>query len=1020
MLRIQLFGSFQITDDEKPVPRLQSDRVQALVAYLVLHRDQSQARQQLAVTFWPDTTDAQARTNLRTLLARLREALPDADQSLVVDAQTVQWRGDAPAAIDLIEFEQALVANRLTEAITFYHGDLLPTCYDDWITGERERLRQAYQLALEQLLQQAEQQHRFDQAIAYAQRLLRHDPLHETTYRHLMRLHALNGDRVSLRRVYDTCTLVLKRELDVEPSLTTRDLYSHLLGLETRPTPIESRPQLSRHNLRHPLTSLIGRERELAWVKELLLTTRLLTLTGAGGSGKTRLAIEAATGLVDYFADGVWLIEFAPLNDAALVPHAVASTLGLLETGGRPLVTALIDVLREKQRLLIFDNCEHLIDACAQLVSALLHACPQLHILSTSRERLDIPGETPFRVPPLSTPDTQQVPMIQELARYEAVRLFIERGGTAIPAYTLTADNATAIARICQRLDGMPLAIELAAARLKTLRAEEIAARLNDRFQLLTGGSRTALPRQQTLRATIEWSYNLLSAAEQVLLQRLSVFAGGWTLEAAECIATDVFVVIDPRIDHDDVMDMLTHLTDKSLIDVDRAQGQNTRYHMLETIRQYAREVLIDSGEEAILQQRHLDYYVQLAERAEPELIGPDQFAWFDRLETEFDNIRTALDWSLTMNLESGLRLASALRRFWMISNHQNECCEYLSRLLQLSTTHPVSLVIRAKALAVLSKLLIGSNELGRAQQLVTESLELCHTTGDVPGETLALLRLAEVFNYLGRASESCQLIERCLALSRAHDDPIRAAEALNVLAFNLPHGPRRIELLEEAQSILRMQGDWVGLCSILGRLVQEEFRQGDYTRARRWLDEMMDLTRRYNSLAGMWTFEIFISGSLALRQGDYAKARIDLEESTRLAHDTGQKILALWALSDLGYVALHQGDSPRAHQIWRKSLDEFREANYPIGIVFNIEGLAGLAVQCGQLARAARLLAWADGTREAIRDNRPAVEQADVDRDLATIHAQLDEATYQVEQEAGRTMTMTEAIAYALKEVVN
>ena len=348
-------------------------------------------------------------------------------------------------------------------------------------------------------------------------------------------------------------------------------------------------------NLPIPLTSFIGREKEIETVKHLLASHgggRLLTLTGAGGSGKTRLALEVAAKLRDVFPDGVWFIDFAPLTDPALVPQSLLTTLGLSEQAGRSTLTIVSDFLQPKRALLILDNCEHLIQACAQLAETLLRACPTLHILATSREALSVAGERLYLVPTLTTPDPAQADL-DTLPQYEAVRLFVERAQTALPGFSLTADNTLAVAQVCHQLDGIPLALELAAARVKALRVEQIAARLaaHEQFRLLTAGSRTALPRHQTLHALIDWSYNLLSEDERLVLQRLSVFAGGCTLEAAEAVC------VGEGVEADAVLDLMTQLVNKSLLISEREQGQRARYRMLETIRQYARERLIEAGE---------------------------------------------------------------------------------------------------------------------------------------------------------------------------------------------------------------------------------------------------------------------------------------------------------------------------------------------------------------------------------------------------------------------------------------
>jgi predicted ATPase/class 3 adenylate cyclase len=388
----------------------------------------------------------------------------------------------------------------------------------------------------------------------------------------------------------------------------------------------------NRHNLPIQLTSFIGRTREIAEVKRLLCTARLVTLTGAGGAGKTRLALQAVADMVESYRDGVWLAEFAPIADPALVPKTVASALNVPEQPGRDLTETLVDALRLKAPLLLLDNCEHLLAACRDLAAALLRKCPQVRILATSREGLGVPGETVWRVPSLSVPeDIRHIPGPTELVGYDAVRLFVDRAVTTTPGFTVTSKNALAVAQVCRRLDGIPLAIELAAARVKVLAVEQIAARLDDRFRLLTGGSKTVLPRQQTLGAAIDWSYHLLSETERLLLGRLSVFAGGWPLDAAEGVCAG------GNVEATDILDLLTSLVDKSLVLAETQCGE-ARYRLLETVRQYARDRLAEAGEEADVRTRHRAWYVALAERAEKEPRGPRQRIW-----REHENLRAAL-----------------------------------------------------------------------------------------------------------------------------------------------------------------------------------------------------------------------------------------------------------------------------------------------------------------------------------------------------------------------------------------
>ncbi len=399
------------------------------------------------------------------------------------------------------------------------------------------------------------------------------------------------------------------------------------------------------NNLPELLTSFIGRQEEISEVSELLTKHRLVTLTGSGGVGKTRLAVRVGKDALANFPDGVWMVELAMLGDPERVVLAAVQALGLREVSGVPIENVLSGYIRDKHLLLILDNCEHLLEACTQMADLLLKKCPHLTLLATSREILGVPGEAPFRVPSMPTPDPKHLPNLEEAAHYDAVHLFTERAEQAAPGFTLNEDNAVAVSTICRRLDGIPLAIELAAARTRVMAPQQVAARLDKVFRLLTGGSRSVLPRQQTLEAAISWSYTLLSEQERLALQRLSVFAGGWTLEAAEA------VVGGNAIQADEVLDLLTSLVDKSLINPVSVAGGINRYRMLEMVRQYAHERLLESGAGERVRDRHLVYYMELAEQAEPHLRGKGMLDWLNRLEDEHENLRLALEWSLAGHL---------------------------------------------------------------------------------------------------------------------------------------------------------------------------------------------------------------------------------------------------------------------------------------------------------------------------------------------------------------------------------
>jgi predicted ATPase len=567
------------------------------------------------------------------------------------------------------------------------------------------------------------------------------------------------------------------------------------------------------NNLPIQITSLIGRELEIAEVQRLLATTRLLSLTGSGGTGKTRLALELAAAVLDSFRDGVWLVELAPLSDSTLVPVTIATVLGVQQEQGRPLTATLTDWLRDKQLLLVLDNCEHLIGACAQFADAMLRASRETRILATSREALGIAGELAYRVPSLATPAIQPSAIRSrpiaagnpqatsskqqaEMLSYAAVRLFVERASFALPAFALNDDNAPAIAQICYRLDGIPLAIELAAARVKVLSAEKIAERLDDRFRLLTGGSRTALPRQQTLRGAIDWSHSLLSQPERALLRRLAVFAGSWTLEAAEVVcAGDGLIAVE-------VLDLLTHLVDKSLVLAD-GQAAEPRYRMLETIRQYARERLLDAQESERLRDRHLKFFFDMVERAEPVLLSAQRAEWIPRLELEHDNLRAALEWACERDVEVARQLAANLRWFWSFGDHLGEALAWYTRVLGLSE--------RATGSRGLAGALLGMGEIANHSVMFNEARAALEQSSDLWRKLGDNTMLAESLVHEAGTLRSFGQTAAALEIFRNHETVFRESAVPYVLAFTLSiwGGPWRSENMITRQQRLYTMKAW-------------------------------------------------------------------------------------------------------------------------------------------------------------------------------------------------------------------
>jgi non-specific serine/threonine protein kinase len=722
------------------------------------------------------------------------------------------------------------------------------------------------------------------------------------------------------------------------------------------------------------LSSFVGRERELATLAELLGQTRLLTLTGTGGVGKTRVAVHLAAGRVERYAQGVWLVELAPLSDLTLVPQAVATAVGVREDGGRSLLDALRDALRQRQLLLVLDNCEHLIATCAELAETLLRACPHLQILATSREALGIGGETVWRVPSLELPERGPLPPLQQLGQCAAVRLFVERAVSAQPRFALSAQNAAAVVAICRRLDGIPLALELAAACAAALPVAEVAARLEHSFRLLTRGSRTALPRQQTLRGTVDWSYDLLSEPERLLFARLSVFAGGFTLEAAEAVCAE------GAIAEDDVLDLLLSLAQKSLLVAEEHDGVVARYRLLEPLRQYAGERLVERGEAAAVQTRHVGYYLALAEAAEPELRGPQQGVWLERLEREHDNLRAALAWSREQAVgELGLRLGGALWKFWSSRGYLSEGRRWLEAVLE--ETGESLTRVRATALHGAGALASMQGDYGRASALFEEALALRRDLSDTGGIAGSLSNLGLVALRQGDYGRASALFEKSLALSRE---------------------------LEDAQ----------GIAHSLRNLGIVALDQGLYERASALFEEALALTKELGD-PGNIAGSLMSLGLIALDQGDYGRAAALQEAALSLLRELGDGWGMAIALSNLGLVAQEQGDHGRAKSLFEESLALCRTLGDKRLSAYGLEGMAGTASVRGQPECAARLLGAADAARRLINVPIPPSERLRYDRLVVTVRAQLDEETFAAAWAAGQALTLEQAVAEALTGAV-
>jgi predicted ATPase/class 3 adenylate cyclase len=763
-----------------------------------------------------------------------------------------------------------------------------------------------------------------------------------------------------------------------------RDLHrpEHIFGLLATGLPAEF-PTLRSldalpNNLPRQLTSFIGREQEIAEIKQRLEQTTLLTIVGAGGAGKTRLALQVAADLLEEFADGVWLVELAPVSDAAQVPQAVASALGVRTEPGRPVADTVTEYLQPKQAMLILDNCEHVVAACAGITERLLRACPRLRFLCTSREALGVAGEVAWRIPSLSLPDPHHLPATERLSEYEAIRLFVERAAAVSPGFALTSEHAAAVASICQRLDGIPLAIELAAARVKVLSVSQVSARLDDRFRLLTGGSRTALPRQQTLRAAMDWSYDLLSEDERAVLRRLSVFAGGWTLEAVEAICAG------QGVEEGEVLDVQSALVDKSLVVVEDL-GSQARYRLLETVRQYARDKLLEAGEAAVWRSRHRDWHLELAEQAEPYLQGPEQTVWLDRLGAEHENLHVALEWSAGSGENDKLvRLALALWWYWLIRGHLTEGNHWAqeavertsgrtairSRVLAAATVlayeegdytqalrcgaegHPVARELNdtlsaAMTLVVLSLIAMARGERDRAASLAEEARALLPDLHNLWGQAIVGLLLAERARVSGNWTESLAGFQRSLEQFRQVGDLWGVALAHRGLGF-IARGEgdyeRAAALHEEGLVHARRLGDKTGTAYALLSLAVGDMRQGHYGAAEARMREALGLIRDTGDKIGLANVLYYLGLAISF-QGRNDEAQQLMHESREISQSVGARLNVAYSTSGLARVAMHRGDTALTTTLALEAQKLFKDAGdrWGVGVTLYILGAAAV-----------------------------------------------------------------------------
>jgi predicted ATPase/class 3 adenylate cyclase len=744
------------------------------------------------------------------------------------------------------------------------------------------------------------------------------------------------------------------------------------------------------NNLPTQTTTFVGRQRELARAAELLAKTRLLTLTGPGGSGKTRLAVHLAADLLDRYPDGVWLVELAPLTDAAAVGPTVAAAVRIGERPGKQVVDTISASLRHRQLMLVLDNCEHLIAACAELADALVRSCPQLTILATSREGLNVPGETLMPVPSLKVPEGDRIPALEELRTNEAIALFVDRCSAYQPAFALTEENAADIVRICRRLDGVPLALELAAARVRVLSVAQVASRLDDRFRLLTGGGRTVVARQQTLRALIDWSYDLLSDAERILLRRISVFVSGWTLEAAEAVAAG------DDIEGVDILELLAHLVDKSLV-VMLDRGATARYTMLETIREYAREKLVDSGEVVALRRRHFEHYSRFA--VDTWMSNGFAGGTSTDLGSDYENLRAALEWieGEPNSSEQELFFAGSMYGPAAARGRIGELRQVLKSALARSDPAARTLG-RARALMTSASLAGMQSDGLVAAPLAMEAVQLYRELGQKRELAYALMGVARGVLPNLEASEAAASESR--ALLEEVGDQFGVAMLLFLMAdAALERGDydaaRRGHV--ESLALFRQIGHLPLTTNPLVSLARIACADGDYARARALIEEALAIRKR-PEYDNPWLIAIALLslGEVERCAGDAARGRQSFEQALAYGRGLADDMIVAWALHNLGHVALHSGDLTTAAGRFRDSLRLRWRFGPGADIAAVLAGTGSVALREGRLIEGVRLFGAVDSMLESTHRVLSPADDLVRRSDLTALHSQLDDRTFE------------------------
>lgn len=1029
-LHVRLLGTFDVYRGNNRIDAEDWDqqKTASLLKFLLLHRDEIIPADRLIDALYPDSEPERVRKNLSGRISRLRQLLePELERGpdsryLQTVKDGYRFTGDGACWVDVEAFQttfreaeslresqrwgRAITAYR--EALDLYGGELLPEDpYEEWTLELRERLRDRCRQAREGLAVCHLRLEQYPQAIEQLDRLLDEDPTRESAVRWLMLAHHFRGSPENVRATYERHVETLHDQLGAQPSKESQDLFARIERGKVAPP-----ERLTPHNLPQPISRFVGREDEIAQVTALIGQERLVTLTGVGGTGKTRLAIEVAERCLSDFPDGVWLLDLSHLDEQSQVGRRLLQILALAESQRRTPFQIAADHLNTRRALLILDNCEHLSATCAQLASDLLERCPHLTVMATSRTRLGLAGERVWRVPPLEQPDDHQDP--ERLRSCDAVRLFIERVRSVRPDFRLSRASAAPVATICRRLDGLPLALELAAARGDGMAVGEIAQRLDDRFRLLDNGHRPGMSRPQTLRATMDWSYDLLSDAERGLLARVSVFIDGFTLEAAERVCSDV------SIDEGEVADGLAGLVTKSLV---RFEGE--RYRLLETVRAYAHEKLAATDDVDTLRAAHFRYYDEIAQRAKNRVLdGCDPLAVAGDVQRKLANFRTAFRWAMDRNrAQAALVMAANLEALWVYHQLHEEGHEWFERALADLAFDELEPSLQAQVQVVQGVCVSQVEEFERGKAMVEAGLARFRELEDDAWIAQSLMVIGKLVGHHGRFREAAPYFAE--AVHRFRDlghHGMHAAVLNNLGACHLAAGDldRAVQHLQaslrlgERHDLFNQYGPLSGLGSIA-------YMQGDLERAMALFSEALDHARRNQN--GPFTAGLLSNlGELRRVNGDLAEAEDYGREALRTAERARNEPAVAEAKETLGRVLLDRGEIDSGFGHLAKSLQiRARLLGRAAMTASSLEGLARAALLSEDPKRAARLCGAADqiltdqGITElpAFPEFKPSQDEHDEMRQ--SLQQQLGQADLETAWAAGQELSLEEAVELAL-----